>query len=112
MRDALLTTLGAAHIMPGVLRIMPAGGATLLARLHLEPAVLPAPLDPQPELLEACGMVPGATKIPCYRLFVDGEEVEVRPRRQRRGLTGGKAQRVRAKACAEGRPAAARPMSQ
>lgn len=31
----------------------------------------------EPELLEACGMVPGATKIPCYRLFVDGEEVEV-----------------------------------
>ncbi|KAL4428986.1 hypothetical protein ABPG77_006025 [Micractinium sp. CCAP 211/92] len=29
------------------------------------------------DLLDACGMVPGATKIPCYRLFVDGEEVEV-----------------------------------
>lgn len=33
-------------------------------------------------------MVPGATKIPCYRLFVDGEEVEVRGREQRAGQRG------------------------
>lgn len=41
----------------------------------------PAPGCPlQSDLLDACGMVPGATKIPCYRLFLDGEEVEVRGR--------------------------------